>query len=76
MPLKYTVTLTSLGTSYVIAMPKPIVEGFGLVKGQKIDLYVNDNGIQIPLHQKSPSEIEEEAEKVASKYRSKVKNEK
>lgn len=51
MPLKYTVTLTSLGTSYVIAMPKPIVEGFGLQKGQKIELIVRDDGICIPLHE-------------------------
>jgi len=71
MPTKYTVTLTSLGTSSVIAVPKPIVDGFGLQKGQKLDMIVRDDGIYIPLAQKSSEEIEEEAEKIATKYRSK-----
>lgn len=30
-------------------MPKPVVDGFGLKKGQKIDLIVTDAGINIPL---------------------------
>lgn len=47
--MKYTVTLTSVGTSSVIVMPKPVVEGFGLKKGQKLEMFITDDGIQIPL---------------------------
>lgn len=52
MPSKYTVTLTSVGSSSVIAVPKPIVDGFGLLKGEKLEMYVSDNGIYIPLKAK------------------------
>ena len=61
MPTKYTVTLTSLGTSYVIAVPKPTVEGFGLEKGEKLEMYVSDDGIYIPLKSKrqTPAQLKE-----------------
>lgn len=49
MTTKYTVTLSRMGTSSVIAVPKPVVDGFGLVKGEKLDVYVTDKGILIPL---------------------------
>ena len=49
MPTKYTVTLSYMGTSSVIAIPKPIVDGFGLQRGQKIEMIVTDAGINIPL---------------------------
>ena len=49
MPTKYTVTLTALGTSSVIVLPKPIVDGFNLGRGHKLDLIVRDDGIYIPL---------------------------
>ncbi len=64
MPLKYTVTLTSVGTSYVVVVPKPIVDGFGLKKGQKLEMIVKDNGIFITLPVSSirdPSVTEESA---------------
>jgi len=49
MPVRYAVTITSVGTSSVIALPKPILDGFNLKKGQKLELIVKDNGIYIPL---------------------------
>ncbi len=49
MPMKFTVTLTSVGTSSVIVMPKPILDGFGLKKGDQIELFVTDDGIMIPM---------------------------
>lgn len=52
MPTKYTVTLSSMGTSSVIAVPKPIVDGFGLAKGEKLEVFVTDKGIYIPLKPK------------------------
>ncbi|HZD36626.1 MAG TPA: AbrB/MazE/SpoVT family DNA-binding domain-containing protein [Nitrososphaeraceae archaeon] len=53
MPVKYTVTLTALGTSSVIVLPKPILDGFKLGKGHKLDLIVRDDGIYIPLTEQS-----------------------
>ena len=49
MPTKYTVTVTALGTSSVIVLPKPVVDGFNLGKGHKLELIVKDDGIFIPL---------------------------
>lgn len=49
MPIKYTVTLTSVGASSVIVLPKPVIDGFGLKKGQKLDLIVTDDKIVIPM---------------------------
>jgi bifunctional DNA-binding transcriptional regulator/antitoxin component of YhaV-PrlF toxin-antitoxin module len=49
MPVRYAVTITSVGTSSVIALPKPILDGFNLKKGQRLDLIVKDDGIYIPL---------------------------
>jgi AbrB family looped-hinge helix DNA binding protein len=49
MPVKYAVTITSIGTSSFIVIPKPVIEGFNLRKGQRLDLIVNDDGIHIPL---------------------------
>lgn len=49
MPTKYTVTLTTLGTSSVIVLPKPVVDGFNLGKGHRLELIVKDDGIYIPL---------------------------
>jgi bifunctional DNA-binding transcriptional regulator/antitoxin component of YhaV-PrlF toxin-antitoxin module len=51
MPVRYAVTITSVGTSSVIALPKPIIEGFNLKKGQRIELIVKDEGIYIPLQE-------------------------
>ena len=49
MPVKYAVTITSIGTSSFIVIPKPVIEGFNLRKRQRLDLIVNDDGIRIPL---------------------------
>lgn len=54
MPTKYTVTLTSMGTSSVVVIPKPAVDGFGLTKGQKLEVIVTDDGIYIPLKTQNP----------------------
>lgn len=49
MPTKYTVTVTSLGPSSVIVLPKPVVDGFNLGKGLRLEMIVKDDGIYIPL---------------------------
>ena len=57
MPVKYAVTITSLGTSSVIVLPKPILDGFNLKKGQRLEVIVKDDGIYIPLTEGKESKI-------------------
>ena len=58
MPTKHTVTVTSMGSSSVIVLPKPVVNGFNLAKGSKLELIVKDDGIYIPLGERKGQEIE------------------
>jgi AbrB family looped-hinge helix DNA binding protein len=51
MPTRYTVTLTSVGSSSIIVLPKPVVDGFNLKKGDRLEMTVTDNGITIPLEE-------------------------
>jgi AbrB family looped-hinge helix DNA binding protein len=64
MPIKYVVTITSVGSSNVIVLPKPILDGFNLKKGQKLNMIVKDDGIYIPLMEKKDNiqELLEESE--------------
>ncbi len=73
MPMKFTVTVTSVGTSSVIVMPKPVLEGFGLKKGDQIDLFVSDNGVYIPLKMRRVG-IEDALEELAKDPSRKVKS--
>jgi bifunctional DNA-binding transcriptional regulator/antitoxin component of YhaV-PrlF toxin-antitoxin module len=57
MPLKYTVTITSVGKSSVIVLPKPVLEGFNLKKGQRLEMIIRDDGIYIPLSQLNDDNI-------------------
>lgn len=69
MPTKYTVTLTTLGTSSVVVLPKPVIDGFNLGKNSRLELIVRDDGIYIPLKEvldessvaKNPSNTTNEA---------------
>ena len=49
MPTRYTVTVTSVGSSSVVVLPKPVVNGFNLKKGDRLEMTVTDNVIHIPL---------------------------
>jgi bifunctional DNA-binding transcriptional regulator/antitoxin component of YhaV-PrlF toxin-antitoxin module len=61
MPTKYTVTLTTVGTSSVIVLPKPVIDGFNLGKGQRLELIARDDGIYIPLtEQEQPSKVDDQ----------------
>ena len=42
-------TVTSLGPSSVMVLPKPVVDGFNLGKGLRLEMIVRDDGIYIPL---------------------------
>jgi AbrB family looped-hinge helix DNA binding protein len=49
MTTRYTVTITAVGSSYVIVLPKSVVDGFNLSKGDRLEMIVKDDGIYIPL---------------------------
>ena len=49
MPTRYTMTVTSVGSSSVIVLPKSVVDGFNLKKGDRLEMTVTDDGIFIPL---------------------------
>jgi AbrB family looped-hinge helix DNA binding protein len=49
MPTRYTVTITAVGSSSVIVLPKSVVDGFNLSKGDRLEMIVKDDGIYIPL---------------------------
>jgi AbrB family looped-hinge helix DNA binding protein len=51
MPTRYTVTVTSVGSSSIIVLPKPVVDGFNLKKGDRLEMTVTDIGIHIPLEE-------------------------
>jgi AbrB family looped-hinge helix DNA binding protein len=51
MPTRYTVTVTSVGSSSIIVLPKPVVDGFNLKKGDRLEMTVTDIGINIPLEE-------------------------
>jgi AbrB family looped-hinge helix DNA binding protein len=51
MPTRYTVTITSVGSSSIIVLPKPVVDGFNLKKGDRLEMTVTDIGIHIPLEE-------------------------
>jgi len=58
LPSKYKVTLTAVGTSSVIVLPKPVVDGFNLGRGQRLELIVRDDGIYIPLTEQPAENLE------------------
>jgi AbrB family looped-hinge helix DNA binding protein len=49
MPTRYTVTVTAVGSSSVVVLPKPVVDGFNIKKGERLEMTVTDDGIYIPL---------------------------
>ena len=50
---KYTVTISYMGTSSVISIPKPLMEGYGLEKEERsLQVYATDDGIYIPIKAK------------------------
>jgi len=47
-----------VGNSLVLVLPKPVVEGFGIEKGDTLRLAVTDKGVYIPAGQKIKADNE------------------
>ena len=56
--ITFTSTVMKVGNSLVLVLPKPLVEGFGIEKGDTLRLAVTDKGVYIPLGQKIKAEKE------------------
>ena len=42
MPTRYTMTVTSVGSSSVIVLPKSVVDGFNLKKGDRLEMTLTE----------------------------------
>jgi antitoxin component of MazEF toxin-antitoxin module len=59
--LKFTSSVMKVGNSLVLVLPKPLCDGFGIGKGDTLDLAVTDKGIYIPIEQKAKPDKRAEA---------------
>ena len=59
MPLMFSGSAMKVGNSMVVVLPKPIVDNFGIEKGDTIKMVVTDKGIYIPLTPKGQSKSKE-----------------
>lgn len=49
MPIKYIGKVRKVGTSHVISIPKPIMEGMSLKDGDRVNLIVNKEIVIKPV---------------------------
>ena len=47
--MRFTAKVMKVGGSLALVLPKPICDGFGIEKGQVLDMIVDDGGVSIPL---------------------------
>lgn len=68
MVVKWKGTVMKVGNSLVLVLPKPLVEGFGITKGQTLEMIARDDGLHIPI-QENPIEapVEQDIEKRVSR---------
>lgn len=59
MPLMFSGNAMKVGNSMTVVLPKPIVDNFGIEKGDSIKMIVTDKGIYIPLSPKGGSNNKE-----------------
>lgn len=51
MPLMFNGSVMKVGNSLAVVLPKPIVDNFGIEKGEALKMLVTEKGIYIPLQQ-------------------------
>lgn len=56
MPFTFKGTVSKVGNSNMLVLPKPLCDAFGIEKGDSLSLIVTDKGIYIPLLAKRDSE--------------------
>jgi len=68
MPLMFNGSVMKVGNSLVVVLPKPIVDNFGIEKGDQIEMVVSEKGIYIPITTKGQAK-NKEAEKIMKEMR-------
>ena len=53
MVMEYKVSLVKLGGGLVFTIPQAVVRGFDLARGDELVLLVRDDGLTIPLKEKT-----------------------
>lgn len=56
MPFTFKGTVTKVGNSNMLVLPKPLCDAFGIEKGDSLSLIVTDKGVYIPIVAKKDSE--------------------
>ena len=56
-------TVTKVGNSNMLVLPKPLCDAFGIERGDSLSLIVTDKGVYIPLIAKKDSQTKK-AEKI------------
>lgn len=59
MPLMFNGSVMKVGNSMTVVLPKPIVDNFGIEKGDSMKMIVTDKGIYIPLTPKGQAKNKE-----------------
>ena len=59
MPLMFNGSVMKVGNSLAVVLPKPLVDNFGIGKGDSMKMIVTDKGIYIPLTSKGQAKNKE-----------------
>lgn len=65
-------TVTKVGNSNMLALPKPLCDAFGIQRGDSLSLVVTEKGVYIPLIVKKDSEMKR-TEKIVEEIERSVK---
>lgn len=73
MPFTFKGTVTKVGNSNMLVLPKPLCDAFGIQKGDSLSLLVTEKGIYIPLIAKKDSEAKKAEKLIAEIEREQIK---
>jgi bifunctional DNA-binding transcriptional regulator/antitoxin component of YhaV-PrlF toxin-antitoxin module len=65
-------TVTKVGHSNMLALPKPLCDAFGIQRGDSLSLVVTEKGVYIPLIVKKDSDMKR-TEKIVEEIERSVK---
>lgn len=73
MPFTFKGTVTKVGNSNMLVLPKPLCDAFGIQKGDSLSLLITEKGIYIPLIAKKDSESKKAEKLIAEIEREQIK---
>ncbi|MDG6904410.1 MAG: AbrB/MazE/SpoVT family DNA-binding domain-containing protein [Nitrososphaerota archaeon] len=72
MPFTFKGTVTKVGNSNMLVLPKPLCDAFGIERGDSLSLLVTEKGIYIPVIAKKDSEAKR-AERIIAEIEKEAK---